>query len=414
MLGRKSHPKANEAEEKRGFDAYDLRLGDIMRGERATMGKSLLDVQRELKIKANYIAAVENSDPSVFETPGFIAGYVRSYARFLGMDPDWAFQRFCDESGFTGVEGLSGSKAATGAGGRGKQAAAVRMAGEDAIIKPVAPYAPTGDGLFSRIEPAAIGSLAVMVGLIGLLGYGGWTVLQEIQRVEFAPVEQTPGIVAELDGFQTDAIVAEAEDIASGLTAPSTDALDRLYRPQALEAPVLTARDGPIASLDPRSNGALAQATDSWRLAEAPIVTEADAPAPPTVTPVIVAEAAPDVVLFAVRPAWVRVASADGTILFEKTLDAGESYVMPVTDEQPLLRAGNSGSLFFNVQGKTYGPAGPGTSVAKNVALGVDAITENYAEADPDAEPLLAETLTAMAATAVDAEAETQDAVISE
>ncbi len=414
MLGRKSHPKANEAEEKRGFDAYDLRLGDIMRGERATMGKSLLDVQRELKIKANYIAAVENSDPSVFETPGFIAGYVRSYARFLGMDPDWAFQRFCDESGFTGVEGLSGSKAATGAGGRGKQAAAVRMAGEDAIIKPVAPYAPTGDGLFSRIEPAAIGSLAVMVGLIGLLGYGGWTVLQEIQRVEFAPVEQTPGIVAELDGFQTDAIVGEAEDIASGLTAPSTDALDRLYRPQALEAPVLTARDGPIASLDPRSNGALAQATDSWRLAEAPIVTEADAPAPPTVTPVIVAEAAPDVVLFAVRPAWVRVASADGTILFEKTLDAGESYVMPVTDEQPLLRAGNSGSLFFNVQGKTYGPAGPGTSVAKNVALGVDAITENYAEADPDAEPLLAETLTAMAATAVDAEAETQDAVISE
>ncbi len=415
MLGRKSHPNSSEAEEKRGFDAYDLRLGDIMRGERATMGKSLLDVQRELKIKANYIAAVENSDPSVFETPGFIAGYVRSYARFLGMDPDWAFQRFCEESGFTGVEGLSGSKAATGAGGRGKQVAAPRMAGEDAIIKPVAPYAPVGDGFFSRIEPAAIGSLSVMVGLIGLLGYGGWTVLQEIQRVEFAPVEQTPGIVAELDGFQTDAILGGAEDVASGLTAPSTDALDRLYRPQALEAPVLTARDGPIASLDPRSNGALAQATDSWRLAEAPILTEADAPAPPvTPTPVIVAEAAPDVVLFAVRPAWVRVASADGTILFEKTLDAGESYVLPVTEEQPLLRAGNSGSLFFNVQGKTYGPAGPGTSVAKNVALGVDAITEVYAEADPDAEPLLAETLTAMAATAVDAEAEPQDAIVSE
>jgi len=33
----------------KGFDAFELRLGDIMRGERATMGKSLLDVQRELK-----------------------------------------------------------------------------------------------------------------------------------------------------------------------------------------------------------------------------------------------------------------------------------------------------------------------------------------------------------------------------
>ena len=42
-----------------GFDDFDLRLGDLMRGERATMGKSLLDVQRELKIKAAYIAAIE-------------------------------------------------------------------------------------------------------------------------------------------------------------------------------------------------------------------------------------------------------------------------------------------------------------------------------------------------------------------
>ncbi len=66
----------------KSFDDFDLRLGDIMRGERATMGKSLLDVQRELKIKATYIAAIENADPSAFESPGFVAGYVRSYARY--------------------------------------------------------------------------------------------------------------------------------------------------------------------------------------------------------------------------------------------------------------------------------------------------------------------------------------------
>ena len=60
--------------ETKGFDAFDMRLGDMMRGERATMGKSLLDVQRELKIKAAYISAIENADPSAFDTPGFIAG----------------------------------------------------------------------------------------------------------------------------------------------------------------------------------------------------------------------------------------------------------------------------------------------------------------------------------------------------
>ena len=59
-----AHPK--------GFDDYDFRLGDILRGERATLGKSLLDVEKELKIKANYVAAIENCDPTVFESQGLL------------------------------------------------------------------------------------------------------------------------------------------------------------------------------------------------------------------------------------------------------------------------------------------------------------------------------------------------------
>ena len=39
-----------------------------------------------MKIKATYIAAIENADISAFETPGFVAGYVRSYAAALGLD----------------------------------------------------------------------------------------------------------------------------------------------------------------------------------------------------------------------------------------------------------------------------------------------------------------------------------------
>lgn len=410
MLGRRQNPEIEEVQERRGFDAYDLRLGDLMRGERATLGKSLLDVQRELKIKATYIAAIENCDPSVFETPGFIAGYVRSYARFLGLEPEWAFARFCEESGFSGVEGLSGATASVGGKGASKASGGgTRIAGEDAIIKPVAPYAPTADSFFSQIEPGAIGSLSVMIALIGALGYGGWSVLQEIQRVDFAPVEQAPGVVAELDGFAASTAIDQLASNSSNFTAPAPDALDRLYRPQALEAPVLTARDGPIAALNPDEIGTLANLTDAWRADDTVARSPVDAP-PQINPPQVIAEAAPDVVLFAVRPAWVRVASADGTVLFEKILDAGEQYVLPQTDDEPLLRAGNSGSLFFNVQGKTYGPAGPGTSVAKSVVLGVDAITEAYAEADTT-DQLLSETLRAMADTTV---AEDPDAPIQQ
>ena len=39
----------------------------------------------------------------------------------------------------------------------------------------------------------------MLVGLLAGLGYGGWTVLQNIQRVQFAPVEELPLAVAEVD-----------------------------------------------------------------------------------------------------------------------------------------------------------------------------------------------------------------------
>ena len=86
----------------RGFDSYPLALGDMLRGERATLSKSLIDVQNDLKIGVKYISAIENGDLDAFETRGFIAGYVRSYARYLNLDGDKAYKQFCIETGFDG------------------------------------------------------------------------------------------------------------------------------------------------------------------------------------------------------------------------------------------------------------------------------------------------------------------------
>lgn len=415
MLGRKSQPTSDDNVEMRGFDAYDLRLGDIMRGERATMGKSLLDVQRELKIKATYIAAVENSDPSVFETPGFIAGYVRSYARYLGMDPEEAFKRFCDESGFAGIEGLN---AAPGSKSKPRSPVSrVAQRSEEVIVRPVAPYAPVGTSVLAEVDPRAIGSIAVVFALIAMLGFGGYSVLQEVQRVQFAPVDSGPGLVSEVDSLTVPSL---AEPTASrevaGFQPPTADALDRLYRPQALDAPVLTARDGPIAALEPGSIGVLVDPREEQlaALASTPVTPAGveNAPIVPAAPqPKVVEDQSPEVVLFAVRPAWVRVANTDGTVLFEKILDAGERYVLPAMDEAPLLRAGNSGSLFFSVLGETLGPVGEGTSVAKNVTMGVEEIVANYQPADVETDPALTEQMMADAAApiaALDA-AETTD-----
>lgn len=376
MIGRRSTPPAEEPAKPRGFDDFDLRLGDIMRGERATMAKSLLDVQRELKIKATYIAAIENADPTAFETQGFIAGYVRSYARYLNLDPEWAYARFCEEGNFATAHGMSpaasGSRAA-------KSEAAVAKRIRDPFADPDAIFIPRGEALVSRIEPGAVGSSLVLLALIGVIGYGGWSVLQEIQKVQFAPVEQTPGVTSTLETFaQSDTRLADAGE-QSDFMAPSSDALDRLYRPQALDVPVLVARDGPISTLDPSAVGTLALERPNEMLAVRNLTQVVD----PVEAPVqVVAADVTEVVLFAVRPSWVRVNSADGTVLFEKILDAGEKYVLPKSEEPPVLRAGNAGSVYFTVNGENYGPAGTGPSVVKNVVLAEAELKENYTVAD--------------------------------
>jgi len=157
MIGRRFKPSTTEVDKPKGFDDFELRLGDVMRGERATLGKSLLDVQRELKIKATYIAAIENCDVSAFETQGFIAGYVRSYARYLGMDPDWAFQRFCVEANFTVAHGMSAAASS-------QSMTARRNVPEftDPLGNPNATFIPRSESFVARIEPGAVGSLAVL------------------------------------------------------------------------------------------------------------------------------------------------------------------------------------------------------------------------------------------------------------
>lgn len=394
MIGRKGQPSAQEEEKPKGFDDFDLRLGDLMRGERATLGKSLLDVQRDLKIKATYVAAIENCDVTAFETPGFIAGYVRSYARYLEMDPEWAFSRFCSESGFVPAHGMALSAT------RHKRAGAKashKAVYSDPLANPDAVFVPKGPGVLSEIQPGAIGSLMVLLALIGGLGYGGWSVLQEVQRVRLAPVERAPGVAADLDPLAAATMLRDmaqpqdfglAAEISAGMSDPvarAAEGFDRIYRPQALEMPVLVARDGPISAIDPVSSR---QQTEEAAVSLALSRAEADAPPVQVVEP-----AAPAVEVFAVRPAWVRITAADGTILLEKTLDAGERFEVPQTEAPAVLRAGNSGSVFFAVNGQTYGPAAAGAQVVSNLALSVEALTGRFSLADLDSDPELARIL---------------------
>lgn len=373
-----------------GFDDPDIRLGDLMRGERATMGKSLLDVQRELRIRASYVAAIENCDISAFDAPSFIAGYVRSYARYLGMDTDWTFRRFCQESGFAPSHGMTAAAAGPKPQRRPSDPA-------EALANPHPIFLPKPESIWASIEPRAIGSVLVMVLLACGLGYGGWSILQEVQKVNLTPSEQAPGMVAALDPVQEAAAPETVESAQVNLPRP--EGIDRTYRPQTLEVPVLAARDGPILAIDPGLRSPAMQPEPN--VAQTVVAPEALRSAasqgygpemPAEIAAVrTVAPDAPGIEILAARPAWVRVTSADGTVLLEKTMDAGERFTLPKMEAPPILRTGNSGAIYFAVSGRTYGPAAPGAKVVKNVELSADALTAKYAFADPAKDPELAQ-----------------------
>ncbi len=355
----------------KGYDDFVVRLGDMMRGERATIGKSLLDVERDLRIKAHYLAAIENGDVAGFDAPSFIAGYVRSYARYLRMDPEAAFAQFCAETGFQVAHGMS-REASTA------PVAALR-ARQDAALGVVTPdprfgrnfSTPQGSGS-TFFEPGMLGTLAVLLGVIGLIGYGGWSVLQAVQRVDLAPVDQAPIAapqVAVLDPVDT--------DLAPPVVTAGIDPSTRVVQPQALDVPVLVARDGPISAIDPQKSGVFLETVANMAATQDAVK--------------VVADVKPGVEILATRPSWVQISAADGTVLFEKILNAGERYAVPALEVAPRLRAGNSSAVYFVVGGKTYGPAAIGPEVVKNVDLSGAGLTSAYRLADMAADGDLAQ-----------------------
>ncbi len=214
-----------------------------------------------------------------------------------------------------------------------------------------------------------------------------------MQRVQLAPVENTPDVLSDLDPLAGLGATRDEVELAEGegvFKPPLDDRLDRLYRPEALDVPVLVARDAPISTLNPSEVGTmrpqLPEADKTLVVAGrygTPFDVEPVMAQPlPVASPKVVADPAPGVQMVAVRPAWVRVRAADGSVIFEGILNAGETYAVPATEEPPTLRAGESGAIYFAVNGQHYGPVGEGGSVTSGLKLDAGLLMEGLAVAD--------------------------------
>lgn len=392
--------------ELRGYDHYEVTLGDEIRGERASMGKTLADAERDLRIKADLLLAIENCDISCVPNPSLLPGYVRSYARYLGMDVERFYARFCEGSGFVPPRAAFGGGAAAGTGGGGK-----RLVGSPFDQSRFA-VPPAQTRFAARVSLGALVSGLALMALTAGLGYGGYALLQNIQRVGIAPLPDAPEVVA---------VAPEIALPRPGPPEPSAyaggGALAAVYA--ADDTPPARHRDGPISAIDPGEygvyagadasvaprlpdgaaararTGAIDSADDAIRRAEAresrlladqqrmaarlaalsaAEAGEAPAPAGPR-----------GVTVQATDRAWIRVRNADRAVIREGILAPGERYVLPERVIRGTLHAGNAGAIYLIVDGEPYGPLGPPGGVIRNVSLAPEDVRAEIGRADPGA-----------------------------
>ena len=354
-----------EKVELRGYDSYTVTLGDKLRGERATLGKTLDDIQKETRLRIEFLLGIENADITAFPAPSFIAGYVRSYASHLNLDPDECFNQFCKESGFIGLQSeIDGKK-------RNKVIKPTKLLDEP-ILNPQIQKKKINNGILNNFSFSGLFSLTALLVLILGLGYGGVTVLNEVQKVNLSPINQSTSV----QSISSTSIDENSffDDVESNNTnIASNSDLEEFYRPTELVLPLMTPRDGPISAIDPAISGVYVEDKNS-------VISESNQEDIIQVkkNPQVIEEDLPSVYVVAQKPAWVRIYEPNGNILFENILDTGQRYEVPQSAQTAMLRAGNSGSVYLMIDNNFYGPLGTATGVAKKVNLRAETILENY------------------------------------
>ncbi len=71
-----------------------MSLGERFRAAREQRGLTLSDVAEQVRIRSVYLAAIEEDNWKAIGAPVYIRGFLRTYARFLGLDPEEAVSQF--------------------------------------------------------------------------------------------------------------------------------------------------------------------------------------------------------------------------------------------------------------------------------------------------------------------------------
>jgi cytoskeleton protein RodZ len=316
-------------------------VGELLRERREELRLNIEGIGEVLRIKPAFLAALEQSRPQDLPGPTYVIGFVRAYARHLGLDHDWVLDRYKAES------------------------AGVRARPD--LTLPVL--------LGERSVPG--GPILLVALILAICGYGTWYYLSTGERARPERVTAVPPALQ----IQPE----QADDNATG--SPSKPVADPGSPTNARLSSGLFPGSAPAsaseaATVPPAATAAAPAATPAGNPPVPPPAAAANAPAPPQTamappqTPPAPAPPAGDgsaaaagrIEIRATADCWVQVRAPDQSIVFSRVLKAGETYRVPARSGL-VMRTGNAGALAIVVDGKTAPALGPLGTLRRNVVL---------------------------------------------
>lgn len=289
-------------------------IGAGLREVRERLGWKLVDIAEHIRIRAVFLNAIEAGDLTSLPGTAYRVGFVRSYAQALGLDGEEILQRFRD------------------AGQIGEL--------EKNEIKLLAPVPDRG---------VPTGVIIFIAFIVAIGGYGLWYHHTQQMRKMAQNVLQIPAKLQPLTA------PPKVTPVAAPAPAASHPAATEPASTQAAPTtPAATPSQPDSVSTPPAQSdtSALASTTST----------------PPQTSATTAANADQGMVITATQPSWIQVTAPDGTILFSRVLNAGESWPVPHMAGLKMT-TGNAGGTIISSDGKAGQPLGAMGVVIHNYQL---------------------------------------------
>ncbi len=402
-------------------------VADTLSGAREEHGQDLHAVAQVLRIRYDYLEAIENGAFERLQGTTYAHGFLRTNAEILGLDGEEIVERFKQE--MHGIESkpelvfpepVAESRIPGGAiilisavllglaygswfylSNQGKSVADLipplpeqlqsMLAGEaETALESASVDEPTGSVQASEYAPpeAESGEPSVLADPASAIAEPAGEPTPDPGVVASAPEESGTTVAvaeapaaAELAYFESDA------STAAGSATEPVEPVTAAARPEPVRSepaptPSVDPRPGPTDSVAAPAKVVTAEPAPAHRTAAitAPLVEQTVViPAPPAApqlmtstdrSPRVYGESTEGtrIVLRALQDSWVQIRDRQDALLLTRVLRAGDTYIVPAQDGLTLL-TGNAGGLEIRVDGVPIPPIGPVGTVRRQIAL---------------------------------------------